>query len=777
MISKGSKRFRHELNQAIDFDKVLEKIASYASFSNSKNEILNAIPYFDRLAIQRDLDYVSEGLMLLQKGESFSFAGCSDVSFHVKQATKQMTLSPVELQEIAAFLVSVKNSKEQFLHTETKLLKDLADSMDPCFDLIRKIQSQIDMNGTIKIDATDLYKRLHKQLVDTRLTLNDKARAFVKRNSSYLMETMTTTINGRLSVLVKNQDKNKFGGMMHGSSQSGQASYIEPAEFVSLNNQISQIEADIEEEKHRICRELSKSVSKKEVAILSNLETMTVLDVAITKAKWAYDYDGCVPILRLSQRNLRLENARHPLIDKEKCVPNTYVLKQEEKCLMISGPNMGGKTVTLKTIGLFVALSHAGFPVLCHHAQIPYFESLWFDIGDNQSIENNLSTFSSHISKISMICDRSNKLSFVLLDEIGNGTDPLEGSSLAIAILEHLIEKECMVITSTHYSQVKSFGKAHDHVLVSSVEFDSKTLKPTYKYVPGVSGASYAFLIAKQYHLNENVLSRADYYKSENEEDIERQLEKLEKLQNDVLRDKQRFSKMIEEAHKIQKDAQSEKRKWENKNKDLQETYDEKLREMLEEKEKEANEIIQTLKAQKSGKMHEQSEALHQIHILQSETEKEEVVEVEDKTLTVGDYVQLEGLQTHGEIVGIRKNEATVLVNGMKMKVKLNRLKRIHKPKINNVPKKVHHDRNFKRFPLELNLIGMRVDEGLDALDHYLDQAVYHKVNQVRIIHGMGTGALRNAVWKYLDKHPMVTSKMSGGPSEGGLGATIVLLK
>ena len=763
-----------ELNQAIDFDRVLEQIGNYASFSCSIEKILNSYPLKDRMEIQNRLDLAKEAMNLIQKGETVSFSGCIDVSQSVKKTKKKMICTPMELLEIASFLVSVKKCKECLLKTDTILLKDLAESMDSCNALIQSVQSKIDATGNVKNDATVKLKQLYKTLVDTRLTLNEKARFFIKKNANSLMESMSTTINGRLSVLVKNQDKNRFGGMVHASSQSGLASYVEPECFVALNNEIAQVQGEIEEEIHRICMELSLQVASQDRIILSNLETMTLLDVAFSKAKWAIEREGCIPVIRLSQRNILLERARHPLIDPKKCISNTYSLKQEQKCLMISGPNMGGKTVTLKTIGLFVALAHAGFPVLCDRAWIPYFDSLWFDIGDNQSIENNLSTFSSHISQISNICHHCTSKSFVLLDEVGNGTDPLEGASLAISILEYLIQKGCMVITSTHYSQVKAFGKANDQVLVSSVEFDSATFRPTYKYIQGVSGASYAFAIANNYHLEKEILDRASQVKEQNEQDVQRQLEKLEKLQNDVLIDKERFRKMIEQAHQIQKEAHKEKQKWEQKNKDLQEEYEDRLNSMLEEKEKEASEIIRNLKKGSNIKSHEQSQALHQIHLLQNvETEEKN----EDVTLKIGDYVQIENLNSHGEIIDIRKKEALILVNGMKMKVKCNRLKKIKRPNVTVPKKKSSKEPVFSRFPLELNLIGMRVEEGINELDRYLDQAVYHKVKQVRIIHGMGTGALRNAVCKDLDKHPMVVSKMSAGPNEGGLGATIVLLK
>ncbi len=774
-MSRSNQEFVQELNQAIDFDKVLHQIASFASFSCAKENILQAIPHFDKNEMQEELNYVQEAIEIVRLETNISFAGCSDISMEVKKAQKQMTLTSQELFSIYLFLTSVRNVKQSMEECEAFLLQDLCDSMEICHDLMKQISSMIDMSGSIKNDATETLRRKNKQLIDTRLSLQERARHFLKRNSSYLMENMTTSIGGRLSVLVKVQDKNKFGGMIHGQSQSGLAAYVEPSEFVEMNNQLLSIESDIEEEKKRICRELTKKVDGKALFILSALETMTILDVAFTKAKWAYRYDGCIPIIHANSHSLRLEYARHPLIDEKKVVANTYVLKSNENCLMISGPNMGGKTVTLKTIGLFIALSHAGFPVLCHHATIPYFRSIWFDIGDNQSIENNLSTFSSHISRLSRICEECDSHSFVLLDEIGNGTDPLEGSSLAIAILEYLINRKCTVVTSTHYSQVKSYGKTNSHVLVSSVEFDGTTLMPTYRYIPGISGASYAFSIAKQYKLADSILERADFYKAQNEENIERELEKLERLQNLALIDKDRFTKLIEDAHRIQKEAREEKRKWEAKNKELNEAFESRLQEMLDEKEQEANDIIKELRSMKSNKQHKQSDLLHEMHLLQQEAMPEE--QEKEEVFKIGDYVQLDDLNTHGEIIDIRKKEATILTNGIKMKVKMNRLHKIHKPMVTKPQRKAHVDKAFKRFPLEINLIGMRVEEGIRALDDYIDQAVYHNVKQVRVIHGMGTGALRNAVWKDLDKHPMVNSKTSAGPNEGGLGATIVTLK
>ncbi len=766
--------FRNELNQSIDFDTVLKQIASFASFSCSKDQILSALPRTQLNEIQPLLDTTDEAIQFEQSGALLNFSGCSDITMPVLKAKKQITLSGQELSAVANFLAACARAHRAF-EPEYTHLYELSNSMDPCDRLMKQIYHQIDMTGSIKDDATPLLKHKTKELIDARLTLQAKGRQFLKKHKNQLMENMTTTIQGRLSVLVKASDKNVFGGLIHGQSQSGMAYYVEPNEFVSENNRIQVIENDIEAERKRICKELTLSVSKVADTLLSNLETMTIIDVALTKARWAIHNDGCVPVLHRKDHSFYLEAARHPLIDAKKVVANTYSCKNYQYCLMISGPNMGGKTVTLKTIGLFVALSHAGFPILCQHAHLPFYTSIWFDIGDNQSITNNLSTFSSHISKVSEICRNADENTFVLLDELGNGTDPLEGASLAIAILDYLIQKRSTIITSTHYNQVKSYGKTNRHVLVSSVEFDAKSLKPTYRYVPGVSGASYAFSIAKEYHLDDSILAHANQLKDENTRDVDAQLERLEKLQMQVRKDKERFETLIADAHRIQKEASKEKEEITIQKQYLDETYQEDLNTMLEEKKDEAQTILRELRKRPNQKLHHKIEKMHELNTL-SEGMKEEDSN-EKSTLKVGDYVQMNGLNSHGEIIDIRRNEATVNVNGMKTKIKLNRLTKITKPNTNKVKIKQRVHRTVQRFPLELNLIGMHVDEALSALDQYIDQAVLNRTKQVRIVHGMGTGALRNAVLKDLEKHPSVKETMSAGPNEGGLGATIVVLR
>lgn len=768
--------FRRELDKSIDFDAVLNQIAAYASFSCSKNTILQAMPQEDLPAVRRQLNLAREAMTFLQAGNSLSAGGITDISPLVKQAEKGVSLLPQELLQISFFLSACQAARKAFQEESVPLLSEIAGTIDPCRELSRAIDEAVDLSGSLREDASPALKRISRQLTAARADLANKARNFIKHNSDRLMDTTTSVIGGRLCVLARASDKYAFSGMVHGSSQSGQAYYVEPGVLVEANNEIQTLNLEKEEEKKRICRELSRRVRHHALALTSSLESLTVLDTAMAKGAWALEKDGSVPVLSADDRSLKIEHAVHPLLEKATAVPNTYVLKNGQTCLMISGPNMGGKTVTLKTIGLFVTLAQSGFPVSAHSARLPFFTNLWFVIGDNQSIENSLSTFSSHISALAKASDSADARTFALLDEMGNGTDPLEGASLAQAILEDLVDKHAMIITSTHFSSMKAYGKSDPRILVSSMEFDPVTLKPSYKYLPGISGSSYAFSIAAEYGLDPDILARAAQLKADSESSVQKQLERLEKLQQETQSEKDRFQSMIREAHAMQKKADEDRERWEKKKNRFNEEYDEKLAAMLAKKESEADAILKELRSAGTEKLHEQIAQKRKLTELEEKRSPEPEKKYSDTVFVKGDYVHIDLMNAHGEVLSANKNKATVLVNGKKIRVSTDSLRLMKRPKPEPVSHK-SHERSFAPFPLELNIVGMHVDEGIQALDHYLDQAVYHRVKNVRIIHGMGTGALRKAVWEDLKKQSSVSKYQAGGPGDGGLGATLVELK
>lgn len=775
---RNDNSFRQELDQALDLGDVLSQIAGYASFSGSARRIRESLPVTDRLFVRGQLDLAREARDFAQNGQSASLAGITDIRELLQMAEKGQVLTTQELLEIYLFLRAAAMLADSFDQELYPGLAELADSLVTDSRLESAIAQAVGMDGTLKSDASPTLVRLNRELAQAKSALAARGREFVKKNSSALMETMTTSIAGRLCVLVKAQDKYRFGGMIHGSSQSGQAFYVEPSTFVEANSHIQSLQAEIEEEKHRICRELSRRVGAAAFTLESDFETVTEIDTALAKGRWVISVDGSIPSLQDRDLSLRLIHAAHPLLDREKAVANDYRLKAGQQVLMISGPNMGGKTVTLKTVGLCAVLAQSGFPVPAHEALLPWYEDMWFDIGDNQSISENLSTFSSHMTRISSLVNGAGKGTFALLDEVGNGTDPLEGASLAVAVLENLIQSGATVLTSTHYSQVKSWGKADPAVLVSSMEFDAQSLKPTYRYVEDVSGASYAFDIAARCGLKPEVIERARQRKELEASQVERELENLERLQETVRKKEERFGALIEDTHRLQKEADQEKAKAQKERSRLREDYAASLDAMLEEKRTEAERIIQDLKGKE--KLHELVADRTRLNSLQ---EDEMLLEpapspaAKNHVFKVGDYVRLTGLNTHGEILNIRRKEATVLANGIKTRVKLSALEPMARPVVTKSARTHRVDSVASRFPSELNLIGMHVEEGLQALDRYLDQAVVHHASVVRIIHGMGTGKLRAAVWKDLSRRNTIKKYEAAGPSEGGLGATIVTLR
>ncbi len=762
--------------EAVDFSSVLDQFAQYAYSPRTVERIRQATPLPNILEMRHDLSLASEAFAFLQKGKEVSLGGFSDLLALIEAAKKGITLRPQELLEVSFFLAACQSVAKAFSEEEEPLLFEIAQTIDPLKPLAQKIDGAIDLSGQVRMDATAKLRSLDSGLIQAKADLSAAAKRFIKANANSLVDTVSVSVGSRLCVLMKATDKYKYGGMIHGLSQSGAASYVEPNALVPLNNKVAEIQLEIEEEKKRICQELSSLVRKHARALESNEESVETIDLAIAKGRWMQSHDGTIPTLHTSNHAIRLEHAIHPLLDAQKAVANTYNIAADKACLMITGSNMGGKTVTLKTIGLFLLLAHSGFPVSAHSAMLPLYSQFFFDIGDEQSIEQNLSTFSAHAQKLGRITHLADQDTFVLLDEIGNGTDPLEGASLAQAVLEDLIQKGATVLTSTHYNQVKAFGKTNPSVLVGSVEFDLETLKPTYRFLEGVSGASCAFHIARQFGLSQDIMARAAQIKEDSESENARQLEALEHQQAQVQKQKDRFDQLIANAHELQRQAEHDKTKWAQQKQRLDTEYAHQLEDMLYEKKEEAKQIIRDLKKSTQKASHEQISQMAKLDELYEPTQEGQ--DQPEQTFKAGDYVRIATLNNHGEIQSIRKEKAVVLVNGRRVTVSIDQLTPMNKPK---EPKSIRRsnrpERSFKAFPMELNLIGMHVEEGIEALDHYLDQAVYHRIKNVRIIHGMGTGALRNAVWEDLRKHPQVKGITSGGPGDGGLGATLVELK
>lgn len=761
----------------LEFDIVKDAVARHCAFTLGRDIVLQAEPMFDEWMIKRELQRTKEAFSLTVRYGSMPFSGISDLKVEIEAAAKDRTLHARELYQIAmqvrASFQIQKYMKESEL--ETPAIQELSDALGVELTLATAIEKCISQTYDIYDHASAQLKEIRKSIRMCESELGKEAQRFISSHGPSLMDTITSKRNDRICVLVKISEKNTLKGFVHGESASGQTAYLEPECLLILNNRLQTLHSKEEQEMERILFELSQLVKQQKDTLLANLETFALLDALFAKASWCKHVDGCIGKIQPHGKRFYMKDARHPLIDAHKVVANTYELKEPYRMMIITGSNTGGKTVTLKTIGLFVTLTMAGFPVNAQEAIIPLFDHIFVDIGDDQSIQESLSTFSAHISKLAQICKQATNHSFIVLDELGSGTDPKEGEALAIGILENLRNQQAMCIASTHFSALKTYGATHEEILLSSVAFDIEQMKPTYRYLEGVSGQSNAFDIAKRYGLSMDIIEYAKQFKDQQKTESDHLMEIMDETiaKNQAIKDK--MEQRLLDVKQLQMDLEKQKEALKHEKEQLLLTLREEAQHKYIEKMEEAEMIITELKSMQADvKPHEYIQLNRELQETLHETP-----EIEEKVthqFQIGDYVLLKEYQYYGDIIALHKDKATVDVNGMKMKVLLHQLqtaKRAHKKhKEASYEKKI-----ISSFSLELNVIGMTVHEALPVIDKYLDNAIVAKVFQVRIIHGNGTGALRQGVHNFLKRNPRVEDYRVGGQGEGGLGATVVMLK
>lgn len=763
----------------LELDIVKEQMAKHCSFSLGKQTIRQIMPRFDELWVQRELARTKEAFDLVIRYGNLPFGGIRDSKQSIHDAMKDMTLTPAELREIADGTRACEHMQNYMKASELKtpMIRELIDSFSNNRRVAEHIEFCISVNYEVLDSASAELKGIRKGIRSCESEIGVEVQRFMSKNASKLMDTITTTRNDRTCVLVKISEKNSIDGFIHGESASGQAAYIEPQSLLILNNKLQSLKSREGDEIHRILFMLSQEVKEVGFELLSNLDTFALLDSIFAKGLWAKQVDGCIGRLDTKHNHLYLKNARHPLIDPTKVVSNTYELKEPYRSLLITGSNTGGKTVTLKTIGLFVAMTMCGMPLSCEVASIPLFDALYVDIGDDQSIQESLSTFSSHLSKLAFICDHAKENSLVLLDELGSGTDPREGEPLAVAILDELRAINAMVIATTHYSALKTYGTKQDDILLSSVEFDMEHMRPTYRYIEGITGQSNAFEIAARYGLKDSIIAFAKQRKAEDRSSQDITMEKLEEslLKNHELKTK--MEERLRDVKELQEALEKEKKIFEHEKAQLLMKVKQDAQSALEATLEEAQEVLEKLKELKEDvKPHQITELSTQLNQLGVEEELVEVVR--DEVFEIGDYVMLKKLNYYGDIISKNKDKVCVLANGMKMNTTIGEITHAKRQVQKKKAKTRGYEKSLQRsFSMEVNVIGMRVAEAIPVVDKYLDNAILAKVYQVRVVHGMGTGALRKGIHDYLKHHPRVASYAMGGQGEGGLGATVVSLK
>ena len=572
---------------------------------------------------------------------------------------------------------------------------------------------------------------------------------------------------------VKTAYKNKVLGIIYDVSDSGNTTFIEPLEIVQINNDIVSKKLEETEEVRRILKSLTSLVLLQEKEIIINNEIIAELDFNHAKAFYALNNEMNIASISESQE-IHLYDARHPLIDKNKVVSNDYHLSEEKRIVIISGPNAGGKTVSLKTVGLLTLMNQAGLAIPAKEAQLGIFNHIYLDIGDNQSLSDNLSTFSAHMSNIASILDVVKSKDLVLLDELGTGTDPKEGEVLGLGIVKYLESKHPLCLISSHYSKIKEYAFNSPNVENSSMLFDEEKLLPTYKYKYLAPGKSYGVEVATRYGIKESIIIDArNELNKQSDNDFENLLAKLQKQIDENERLKDELEKNRQELIKEQKALEIAQKGLKNQKEHLLEEVKKEKEQILEDTKAEIDEIIKKLS---SGdlKLHEVIELKKQVEQL----EDEEPVIIYDEEIKVNDYVSVPHLNLEGRVVRLKSNKAGLITNdGMSVEIEVNKLHKIAAPSVSKVTSKSanYESKIDTNIGLELNIIGMHRDEALEALKKYIDACYMKNLKQVRIIHGFGSGVLRKMTHEYLSTLKGVKYRL-GDINEGGGGATVVIL-
>ncbi|MFI3284303.1 MAG: Smr/MutS family protein [Erysipelotrichaceae bacterium] len=759
--------------QHLELDQVILQISKHASFSLSKEAILALEVDFNPLQIKRNQLESRQALEMTVRFSKMPFLGVKNCYQALSSCMKGQTLAAQDLLHIAdlnraskhvlGYMKSVEGDFDAIVSYTSTLAyyKEIEDA----------ISSSINNYAEVMDSASITLKQLKHSLGKIERQIQTSLQQFMKDNADSLQENTVVYRNNRACVLLKSSLKNTYHGFIHGDSASKQASYVEPGFLVTLNNQKQTIENDIEEEIKRILEALSALVKGYAESLMAHLDTLVYLDVLFAKASYGVANNAIVAEIS-THRDLSLKNARHPLIDPKEVVSNSYHLDQQHHCLLITGSNTGGKTVSLKIIGLFVLMSYLGIPILCDDAQIPLFDHVFEDISDGQSIVESLSTFSAHLKKLSYITRCATSKSLVLLDELGSGTDPKDGESLAISILDYLRNKKTMVVCTTHFGRLKLYGQKHKDIILGSVAFDEEKLRPTYRFIEGLVGQSNAFAIAKRFSFDPLILQQAEKLK---EDAISQDEQLVETLQikiaqqvalNDSLKEKEEALKnQLRDLHQQQERIEASKEK-------ILEEARIKAQAYIVEKQEEANLYIDELKTQ-NFKFHDALKVKKELDNLQ---EIESFDEISDEELHLNDYVKMNHSNQVGQIIQLQKKNAIVDVNGVKMTVKLDSLRKTVSPVQKKIQPKKREEFKATTMPLECHLIGLNSDEAYEVLSKYVDDALVNQLKYFRVVHGVGHGILRKMVHQYLKSNPQVKSFSLAMAHEGGHGATVVEL-
>ncbi|HAN57599.1 MAG TPA: endonuclease MutS2 [Erysipelotrichaceae bacterium] len=697
-----------------------------------------------------------------------------DITLSLKKADMDGTLTCEELWNINSVLKNVKSLHNYFASYEGDLtaIRDEVEGLVGDDQLSNEIERCIEPDMRVSDHASPALYRLRKAMLSMQNRIRKTMEGYLKDNKDLLSMDTLSSKNDHLVLPVKAGHKNDIKGIVHATSATSQTYFIEPESVVAMNNEYNTLVSDEHEEVQRILHQLTKQVARVRYHLKFDQELMEALDFIFAKARFGVEYDCCIPVMGAQQ--LSLKQARHPLIDQKKVVANDIIL--DTQALMITGSNTGGKTVALKTAGLLALMGQCALPVPAVNAEIPFYRGIFVDVGDEQSIEASLSTYSSHMKRLIQITQEADDTSLVLIDEIGSGTDPQEGAALAKAIISYLLDRGATLLLSTHYGELKTFGKARDDITLASVGFDMETMQPTYHLTLHSVGMSYAFEIAESLGLKDEIVKAGLAYKEESVTQEAKLMEKLEKQEQEIALKQEKVDTLLADNEKLHEKYSRQLAGAKKQKEQILNAAHEKANSILEESKAMVDEVVADLKAKGSLKDHEVIAAKHDLDDLKYK--KKEKKKVQTHVFALGDHVRIDAMNREGEISAIGKNhEVTVSIGGLPIKLKDTEITFLHGKTNVKVKKARTHSATKKTGSYEVNVIGMRYVEAMETVDKFLDDALMLGYPSIRIIHGMGTGTLRKGIRKMLDHKDFVESYRDGGPNEGGLGATLVYFK
>ena len=796
--------------QTLEYYKILERVAGYAGFPASAEKVRALRPAVILEEARRRQAETSEAVQLLVVQADLTIGGARDVRELVGLAQRGGVLTPTDLLDVKSTLVAARTLARTFerLGDQYPRLFEIVSQLPPPMGLINSISRAISERGEILDSASEKLSSIRRNLQIARDQLFSKLQRMVSdpKNAPMLQEALITQRDGRYVLPLRAEFKGRMRSIVHDQSASGATLFVEPLGVVELNNQNRELQLAERDEERRILAELSNQVSQRGDEIKHTVEVVAELDLVLARAKYAEATDAIEPVLREFPEVphgshpgsvIRMRQARHPLLNPKTVVPIDVELDEQTYALIVTGPNTGGKTVTLKTIGLLALMAQAGLHIPAHSgSEISLFDAIYADIGDEQSIEQSLSTFSGHITNIIHILDKADRRSLVILDELGAGTDPQEGAALARAILTHLLDRGVTTLVTTHHPELKAYAHGTPGVVNASVEFDVDTLRPTYNLTVGLPGRSNALAIASRLGMPDEIIGSA-------RQEIDPNDLRAEDLLNEIHHQRDLSRRARAEAEQARLEADRLRAELYQR---LDKIEDER-RQILEKARLETEQDVERLQAEIRDARRALAHARQPLEVLKAVEEKadelEEVVEkpVERhqpdvgqpvrRAVRLGDKVKIRSLNTQGVITSLSSEEAEVQVGMLRVRSRLAELELVggspeasrqaEIQKAGTLVGQESRDTRKKSFSeilpaspgMELDLRGQRADEALDELDRYLDAAYLSGLPFVRIIHGKGTGKLRQVVRQALNQHPQVKSFESGAEKEGGDGVTV----